>query len=219
MLPGKIRLGLLDHHTLIRAALKNFLSQQENLVVSTDSESAAFFLAALRTTYVDVVLIDIQLPGTDSFEVVKTVRIQYPHVKVIILSENTDLRLVNRLVDIGVNAFIAKTDDPRNLLKAITAVSENKLFRNTTLTEALYLSKVLETQTEQAAQFASFNDRDKKILQLLWEEKTNKEIADEIFLSVRSVEKIRQDLKEKLQVKSTIGLLKYALTNSIIELK
>jgi DNA-binding NarL/FixJ family response regulator len=60
--------------------------------------------------------------------------------------------------------------------------------------------------------------REKKVLQLLWEEKNNKEIADEIFLSVRSIEKIRQDMKEKLGIKSTVGLFKYAIERKIIQI-
>jgi len=62
----------------------------------------------------------------------------------------------------------------------------------------------------------SLNEREKKMLQLIWEEKSNKEIADELFLGVRSVEKIRQDMKEKMGVKSTVGLLKYAINQRII---
>lgn len=83
----------------------------------------------------------------------------------------------------------------------------------------MYWNRMQEKKAKTGAQAVVLNEREKEILQLLWEEKSNKEIAEHLFLSVRSVEKIRQDMKEKVSARSTVGLLKYAIHNNIIRVE
>jgi DNA-binding NarL/FixJ family response regulator len=212
-----INLALVDDHILVRKALKSFLSQQSNLHVIIQASNAAELLAELKKVTVHVLLMDVFMPSLNGLEALKLVRSQYPEIKVIVLSMSTDLVLINDLLDIGIHAYISKSDEPESLLQAILSVSENRIFRNRLFTEALYLNRQLNAKNDSVKSNILFDERQKKILQLLWEEKSNKEIANELFLSVRSIEKIRQEMKEKLEVKSTIGLLKYALYNNIIE--
>ena len=96
------------------------------------------------------------------------------------------------------------------------SAADDKMYRNKLLTDALYSIRHTNLRRNSRDSSILLNEREKRIIQMLWEEKSNKDIADEIFLSVRSIEKIRQDLKEKLGAKSTIGLIKYALSNKII---
>jgi len=96
------------------------------------------------------------------------------------------------------------------------SISEQRIYRSRLFTEVLYWNKQNKIKASPGMINISLSEREQAILRLLWEEKSNKEIADALFLSVRSVEKIRQDMKEKLGVKSTIGLLKYALQKTII---
>jgi DNA-binding NarL/FixJ family response regulator len=209
-----INLALVDDHILFTNLLRDFLTQQKDLEVTVQASSPLELFARLKLAPVDVLLIDLIIPDLNGEETLRMIRQVYPHIKVIVLSMCTDILLINRLMDIGIYGFISKADDPGNLLEAIYAVSQGKIYRNKLLTEALYSS--IQNNIKNGANNIVFDEREKKILQLLWEEKSNKEIANEIFLSDRSVEKIRQQMKEKLGVKSTIGLLKYALAHKII---
>lgn len=215
---GIINLAIVDDHTLVRKTLQSFLSQQSNIKILIQAANIVDLLTELAKKSVDVLIMDVFMPNSDGYVAFKTIKKQYPEIKIIALSMNTDLYLINDLLDIGINAYIAKHDEPENLLQAIFSVSENRIYRNKLFTEALYLNRqnIIRNQPEKKTDL--LDDREKKILQLLWEEKSNKEIADEIFLSVRSIEKIRQDMKEKLDIASTIGLLKYALRNNIINI-
>lgn len=215
---GIINLAIADDHTLVRKALQNYLSQQHNIKIHIQASSIVDLLTELIKTSVDVLIMDVFMPNSEGYAAFKTVKKQYPDIKIIALSMNTDLFLINDLLDIGINAYISKTDEPENLLQAIHAVAENRLYRNKLFTEALYLNRQNNIKNSAEKKADLLDEREKKILQLLWEEKSNKEIADEIFLSVRSIEKIRQDMKEKLDIVSTIGLLKYALRNNIINI-
>jgi DNA-binding NarL/FixJ family response regulator len=140
-----------------------------------------------------------------------------PHLKILVLSISTDMNLISEMLDAGINGYISKADEPKELLQAIRAISEDRLYHSRLFTEALYWNKLNSVRSYRDESLIGFSEREKKILQLLWEEKSNKEIANELFLGVRSIEKIRQDMKEKVGVKSTIGLLKYAISKRLIE--
>jgi len=217
MANGSISIAIADDHTLFRKSLKGYLSQQKSIEVVIEASNAVELINELKNKTADIVLLDIFMPELNGDEAVKIIRAQYPDIKVIILSMYTDLAMVNDLIDTGIHAYISKADEPEQLLQAIRSVCENRIYKNKIFTEALYWNRQLNVKYGNIGKVNnSLEDREKKILQLLWEEKSNKEIADEVFLSVRSIEKIRQSMKEKLGVKSTIGLIKYGLNTKII---
>ena len=212
-----LKISMVDDHVLFRETLKCFLLQQIDLRVTIERSNAADLIADLQKNSVDILLMDLFLPDLNGYEALKIVKTQYPDIKTIVLSMNTDLVLINSLLDIGIQGYVSKTDDPQSLLQAINAASENKLHRTKLITEALYHNRLVNSRRLNGMSRVVFDEREVRVLQLLWREKSNKEIAGEIFLSVRSVEKLRQDMKEKVGAKSTIGLLKYALCHNVIE--
>lgn len=210
-----INVAIMDHHTLLIKALKNYISGQSNINVVIQSPDVRDLLNKLKDYSVQVLLMDI-LPKFDGAEVVKLIRQEYPGVKILILSTCTDMELLSNMMDLGVYGYISKSGEPEELIEAIVSLSEQRMFRNKMFTEILYWNKENNVKLDINATTTLLNEREKEILKLLWEEKSNKEIADHLFLSVRSIEKIRQDLKEKIGVKSTVGLIKYAINKKII---
>ena len=216
MLFRPINLAIVDDHSLFRKTLKNFLSEQKDLNVPLQSADMFDLFNKLKVTPIDVLLLDIFMPGLNGNEALKILRSEYPGLKILVLSMSTDMDLISDLLDAGIHGYISKADEPEELLQAIEAVADNRIYRNRLFTEALYWNKQNNIKTYTEHSHVSLNEREKKILQLMWEEKSNKEIADTLFLGVRSVEKIRQDMKEKIGVKSTVGLLKYAINKKIV---
>jgi DNA-binding NarL/FixJ family response regulator len=211
-----INLAIADDHVLFRKTLENYLSEQD-LSVSIQTSDIFDLLDRLKATPVDILLMDFFMPGLSGNEAVKTIRNEFPAVKILMLSMSTDMELISELLDSGIHGYISKSDEPEELLRAIQVLANNRIYRNRWFTEALYWSKQNNINVSPyTASPAILNEREKKILQLLWEEKNNKEIADELFLGVRSVEKIRQDIKEKIGARSTVGLLKYAIHKNIV---
>jgi DNA-binding NarL/FixJ family response regulator len=172
-------------------------------------------LEKLKSYAVEIVLMDLFMPGLHGSDAVKSVHSEYPHIKILVLSMSNDLDLISELLDSGIHGYISKADEPDELVKAIQVVSEDRIYHNKIFTEALYRNKQNKIRTYTEGGIV-LNEREKRVIQLLWEEKSNKEIGDELFLGVRSVEKIRQDIKEKIGAKSTVGLLKYAISKKII---
>jgi DNA-binding NarL/FixJ family response regulator len=214
MLSKFASLAIVDDHALFRKALKNYLSEQKNINVIMQASDVNELLEKLRHFSIDVLVMDLFMPGLNGNDALRIIRSRYPEMKIIILSMNADVDVISDLLDSGIHGYISKSDEPDELLQAIQAVAEGRIYRNRIFTEALYWSKQHSIATTRTN--VVLNEREKRILQIIWEEKTNKEIANELFLSVKSVEKIRQELKEKIGVRSTVGLLKYAISNQII---
>jgi DNA-binding NarL/FixJ family response regulator len=211
-----IKLALVDDHTLFRKTLAGFLSSQKNIEIVLEAADASEFFEKIRPSLVDILLLDIFMPKMNGTEIFKRLREEFPEIRTVVLSMTSDLDLVADLIEAGIYGFVNKADEPSELLTAISEVSEERIYRNRMLTEALYHSKQNLFRAYTDLPFSSISDREKKVLQLIWEEKSNKTIANELFLGVRSVEKIRQDIKVKLGVKSTVGLMKYAISTRII---
>ena len=210
----KPNVALVDDHALFRKTLKSFL-EQSNMRVAVQAADMFDLIDKLRSSSIDVLLMDLFLPGSTGTEALKMLHQEFPDLKILILSVSTDMDLINELLDAGIDGYISKADEPEELLQAIQTVVNNQIYRNRLLTEALYWGKQNNVRYVNGSNI-SLNEREKKILKMIWEEKNNKEIADKLFLGVRSVEKIRQDMKEKIGVKSTVGLLKYAINNKIV---
>jgi DNA-binding NarL/FixJ family response regulator len=217
MFPSPVRLAVVDDHVLFRKLLKSFLSDQKNIQINISVSDVYELLNQLKACPVDIVLMDIFMPGIDGIDGFKLIRNQYPDMKILIVSMSTDIAMISDLLDLGIHGYVAKSDEPEELLLAVHSIFEGRLYRNKHFTDALYWNKQMGIRPDNQKKKDELNDRDKKVLQLIWEEKNNKEIANEMYLSTRSIEKIRQDMKEKIGVKSTVGLLKYAMKQNIIK--
>ncbi|MNN27313.1 Oxygen regulatory protein NreC [compost metagenome] len=122
------------------------------------------------------------------------------------------------LLHIGIYAFITCKNQISNLFDAIEVVSKGAIYRTSIMTEALYMNKEASVKVKETGIDIILNDREKKIIELLWKGKNDKEISSLIFRSVSSVEKLKYELKEKIGVKSIPELFNYALKMGIISL-
>jgi DNA-binding NarL/FixJ family response regulator len=216
---NKIHLAIVDDHILFRKTLKDYISSNSDFNVVIQSSDISDLLTRLKDLDVQVILLGIFITQLYGSQVVRMIKDVYPNIKVLVLSMGTDLDVLSDLLDAGVNGILSKTEEPEELLYAIRLLSEQRIYRSKLFTEVMYWNRIQESRARTGAQAVVLNEREKEILQLLWEEKSNKEIAEHLFLSVRSVEKIRQDMKEKVSARSTVGLLKYAIHSNIIRVE
>jgi DNA-binding NarL/FixJ family response regulator len=212
-----IRLGIVDPHALLRKILRNYLSEQQNIQIPIQVSDMLELFQNLKADKIDILLMDMIQPELNAFEAIKLLRNEYPDIRILVLSMNMDMNLISDLLDAGIHGYVSKSDEPDELLHAIHTIAENRIYRNRIYTEALYWNRQNAIRDSDDKFSMPLSEREKRILQMIWNEKSNKEIAKELFLGVRSVEKIRQDLKDKLGVKSTVGMLKYAITKKIIQ--
>jgi DNA-binding NarL/FixJ family response regulator len=212
-----IKVSIVDDHKVFGICLKYYLSKQPEIHVGfIENNKLDELFTELKNQKTQLLIVDLFMPGRAGDVLIKQLKQEMPEIKVIVLSMCVELDRICSLIDLGIHSYISKAEDPEDLVKAIYAVSENKIFRTKLFTEALYWNTKRITEKNANHKTVNFTEREKRVIQLLWLEKTNKEIAIDLFLGIRSIEKIRQDMKERLGVKTTIGLLKYALLRNII---
>jgi DNA-binding NarL/FixJ family response regulator len=217
MLSQPINIAILDEQRFFCDTLKNYLSGKitsDRIIQASD----VFELCdSLSRVQVDLVIMDIHFSKINGLAAITKVRSQFPLIKILVLTMKHDIPLICEILHLGIYGFISKTDEPEELILAIEAASENRIFKNTLYTEALYFDKSSQIGPLSVPKEYTLTEREQHLIKLLWEEKSSKEIANQLFLSIRSIEKIRQDLKEKLSVKTTIGLLKYGVKKRILD--
>lgn len=211
----KIRVGILDDHSLYREILATYLSTHPRFSVDINASTFVQLEELLYHKEIDVLILDISMPEISGEQVQQRLTKSYPYIKVIFVSMHTNYSLINRVIDAGAYAFLSKADNPENLLNAIAEVSDGIFFRNKLITDALWWQK--QKHVNKSGNKILLSDREITVVKLLWEEKSNEEISSALFLGLRSIEKIRQDIKEKMRVRTTIGIVKYAIIHNIIE--
>jgi DNA-binding NarL/FixJ family response regulator len=214
-----IKLALVDDEALFVEGLHLLFSSQKNVTVVTMANSGTLFLDYLTTAPVDrfpdIALIDIQMKPMSGFELVEQLRIQYPQLKIIILSSHYKSNFLGLMVKLGVAAFISKNANKTVLMEAIRSVFTTGVYFTADDHQLLtaYMNGKSQKPTFNFSE--SLSDREIDVLKLICLERTNQEIADTLFISKRTVEGHRERILDKIGAKNTVGLVIYAIANEI----
>src|SRR5450755_328204 len=211
-----IKVAIADDHALFRAGVKTALSVRKDIEMIAEADNGMQLLNLLKHVEPDVILLDIQMPIMDGIQTLPEIRKLYPHVKVIILSMHNDHSMISKLMEVGANSYLTKNSDSETIYQAIKTCYEQEFFFNDLTNKAL-LSGLRTKKTDHTQEDVQLNDKELRILKLMCEEKTTKEIADIVDISPRTVEAIRDKLKTKTGAKSMAGLVMYAVKNKLLE--
>jgi DNA-binding NarL/FixJ family response regulator len=214
-----ITIALVDDEDLILEGINLILSNVQHINVGITSNSGDDFIHALEgvdtTHFPDVVLVDIQMKPMDGFELVELLKGNYPEIKIIILSSHYKANVVGHMIKLGVSAFIPKASEKGQLVKTIESVYEYGVF----FTQEDQQMLISHMNSKPKKPTFTFNDtlsaREIDVLKLICKELTNQEIADQLFLSKRTVEGHRQRILEKVGARNTVGLIVYAIAMGI----
>lgn len=212
-----IKVAIADDHALFRAGVKTALSVKKDVELIAEADNGMQLLNLLRHIEPDVILLDIQMPIMDGITTLPEIRKIYPHIKVIILSMHNDHSMISKLMEIGANSYLTKNSDSETIYQAIKTCYEQEFFFNELTNKALLTGLRTKRVETTAPEDANLSDKEVKILKLMCEEKTTKEIADIVDISPRTVEAIRDKLKFKTGAKSMAGLVMYAVKHGILE--
>ncbi|GAB2457761.1 DNA-binding response regulator [Hymenobacter qilianensis] len=213
-----IRIILIDDHAIIRDGIRSLLREEPGLEVVGEAGSGEELLTTLATTPCDVVVLDLNMPGTDGFATIPQLREQYPEVRILVLSMLDNERYVAQAIGLGASGYALKSTGRAELLYAIKTVAAGRPYLCTVIGLAL-LRKMhsLESPSSAVARAASgLSKRELEVLTLIAEGLTNAEIADKLFTSKRTIETHRQNIIEKTQAKNTAALIKYAVSQGML---
>lgn len=212
-----IKVAIADDHVLFRAGVKTALSIKKDVELIAEADNGMQLLHLLKHIEPDVILLDIQMPIMDGIQTLPEIRKVRPEAKVIILSMHNDHSMISKLMEIGANSYLTKNSDSETIYQAIVTCYEQEFYFNDLTNKAL-LNGIRNKRNEMlGTQEASLNDKELRVLKLMCEEKTTKEIAEIVDISPRTVEAIRDKLKVKTGAKSMAGLVMYAVKHGIIE--
>ena len=211
-----IKVAIADDHALFRAGVKTALAVRKDIEMIAEADNGMQLLNLLKHIEPDVILLDIQMPLMDGITTLPEIRKLYPDIKVIILSMHNDHSMISKLMEVGANSYLTKNSDSETIYQAIKTCFEQEFYFNELTNKAL-LSGLRTKKVEHAPDDVQLNDKELRILKLMCEEKTTKEIADIVDISPRTVEAIRDKLKTKTGAKSMAGLVMYAVKNKLLE--
>ena len=213
----KIRILLADDHTVVRRGLRLLLEGQPDFSVVAEAADGKQAVDAAEASKPDVVLLDIAMPNLNGIEAAQRILSVAPSTSVVILSMHADESYVLRALKAGAKGYLLKDSAEGDLIDAIKSVSEGKTFFSPEITRMLMEDYVREIQSRGAEDsYDLLTSREREILQLLAELKSNKEIAQLLNLSLYTVETHRRNLQEKLNLHSVAELILYAVRKRLI---
>lgn len=201
---------IVDDHQMVVDGLKALLSNENRYQIVGSTTNPHYVLSALKNLDVDILLTDINMPEVSGVELTKKVKILYPNIKILALSMFGDAQTVKEMIENGISGYILKNTGKQELLNALDAIiGGGSYFSNEVTVE---LMKSLRTDTETAA----LTSREMEIIRLIEKERSNKMIAEELFISERTVETHRKNIFRKTKTQNVVGLLKYAYEHKLI---
>ena len=213
----KIRILLADDHNLIRGGLRLVIEQQPDLIVVGEAGDGRQAVSLATSLKPDVAVLDIGMPNLNGIEAAKQIREGESGAAVVILSMYSDETYILRALKAGARGYLLKDSAEADLVRAIRSVAEGKSFFSPTVSRVLledYMRKLQRTGGESS--YDLLTPREREVLQLVAEGKSNKEVADMLNVSVYTVETHRGNLMEKLKLNGVPELILYAVRKGII---
>ncbi len=213
-----IKILIADDHQLFREGLINLLSDSSEIEVIAQAEDGKEAIIKARKFNPDIVIMDIGMPVMNGVEATEILKKELPDIKVIAISMYSDKHFIKGMLEAGASGYLLKSCTYDQLIEAINAVYSGKKYLSNKITEVIihdYLGKEEEIPNNDP----KLSERESEILKLFAEGKTSREISELLFVSVKTVSTHKQHILNKLELKTTTDLVKYALKKGIISLE
>ncbi|MCO6360870.1 response regulator [Roseivirga pacifica] len=212
-----IKVGLVDDHELFREGIKLLMSRIEETELVFDVGSGIAALEELKSTMPDVLLLDLDMPGKNGVDTFQEARELYPDLKVIILTMHSEERMISYLMEMGVNGYLMKDSNRETLRNAILNVYEKGMYYSEEVSKAMLEGLKRKTRlTPRVGQKIVLSAREQEVLELVAEGYSNKEIAEKLFISSRTVDGHRTNILQKFDVHNTAKLVMEAVRKGFL---
>ncbi len=216
-----IKVILVDDHTIIRDGVRALLADQDDIIILGEASNGLDLLSLLRSIEPDVVLLDISLPDYSGIELCELLKRTYPNIQVLFLSMYTSEEYIFNAIKAGAQGYVPKNISQAELLLAIRTVSQGAEYFSESISNIIlksYIKKAKDKEPESLNPENSLSKREIEILRLFAEGYPNPQIAEKLFISTRTVESHKNHIMQKLNLKSTVDLIKFAIKHHIIQI-
>ena len=211
-----MNLLLVDDHQLFLDGMSFIFSQQENISIAGTANNGRKAIEMIENQSFDLVMMDINMPELSGFEATKIIKAKYPNVKILIVSMLNDYASISKLLKAGADGYVMKNTGKEELLVAIHTIMQGEVYVGEEVKKGLFLYMTNKKSAEPKLNVfgkVELTNREKEILKLISEGMTNNEMADKLFLSPKTIDTHRTNLLQKLGLKNTAALIKYAVEN------
>jgi DNA-binding NarL/FixJ family response regulator len=214
----RIKVLLAEDHTIVREGLRLLLALEKDMEIICEAENGRRAVELAIKEQPDVVLMDIAMPLLNGLEAARQILQNKPSSRILLLSAHDDDGYVEHALALGISGFVVKQTSATNLANAVRIVANGKPYFSPTILKRLsQFEKSVDGSTMSKGKSFKLTTRETEVLQLIAEGLANKQTASELGISIKTVEKHRQALMDKLQVHDTAGLTRYAIASGVIE--
>ena len=203
-----------DDHEIIREGLKKIISKHDDLKIVAEAASVAELEKSLENNRAELVILDISLPDKSGLDFVKDLKSRYPETKVLLFSIYPEEKFAKRAISIGADGYLSKSAKPSEIISAIRKIESGGKYLKTELIEKLFMQS---NKTNVVISHESLSNREFEVLRLLAKGNKITDIAESLGLSVNTIASYKARIQEKLNIKSTADLIRYAIDNDLVE--
>ncbi|MEM9857044.1 MAG: response regulator transcription factor [Bacteroidota bacterium] len=208
---------IVDDHKIVRDGLKLYLENDQNYEIVGEANDGAGAVEIVNDT-VDLVLMDINMEGMDGIETTKELIKKYPSLKIIALTMHNDYQHIKSMMDAGASGYLLKNCDESELKNAVGAVLSDDVYYSKEVAQTVMNNLAKKRPKSRSDELATpLTPREIEVYELILDECSNQEIADKLFISIRTVEVHKRNLLEKTGAKNTTGLVLYAVKNNLFD--
>lgn len=214
-----LKVYIADDQTLFRKGMSQLVNSFKEVSLVKEAGNGQEMLDLVKAEPPHVILMDLDMPIMDGIEASEKIINQYPDIKIIVLSMHSSTQHIFYLMELGVHSFLLKNAEPEEVQKAIISVVKNDFYQNELVVEALRKGAIDKRKAQSRPMFdhnVSLSDREEEILRLICRELTMKEISEKLSLSEKTIHNHRARMMDKLNVRNTVGLVKYAYESGLI---
>jgi DNA-binding NarL/FixJ family response regulator len=211
---SKCKVFLVDDHPIVRQGLALFIDREPDLMVCGEADDATSALQAIGESTPDFVVLDISLDGPDGLELLKTLRVRYPNLPVLVLSMHDESVYAERALRAGANGYIMKQEATDRVLTAIRQILGGDVYLSDRLTKRM-LQQFVNGSISPRDPLSKLSDRELEVYRLIGAGHGTRQIADELHVSTKTVESYQAHIKEKLSLRNARELVQHAVEWSV----
>lgn len=214
---GPVRILVADDHELVRRGLKTLLSSRPGWVVCAEAATGREAIAKAEQCRPNIVVMDISMPELNGLDAIRKISKILPKTEFVVLSVHYTDQLVTQVIEAGAHAYVLKSDADQDLLLAVEALANHHAFFTAGATRVILDGALSKDSNPIGLKHKLLTSREREIVQLIAEGKTSKEVAAVLGISTKTAETHRANLMRKLEIHSTVDVVRYAVRNSVIE--
>ena len=217
----KVLVGIHDEHMIVQEGISSLLNNIDDIDVVLLSNAKTDLLHDLKSMSVSILIMNIHNANSQFINLITQIGISNPQVKILIISALEKEEIILKSIKAGAKGFLARESGRNDLIEAIYTIKNGFDYYSNSITHILinkYITKLKSEDSQDSGNVKSLSTREVEILQLWGNSYTNKEISDRLFISVRTVESHKNHIMQKLNLKTTVDMVKFAIKNNIIEI-